>query len=380
LRPRIAVNLLLAAVVTAGTLSASAKNRSQVAFVATSFKFARPVTASFGVVVREACRYAPGHDLHECVEHVFSTNDNGKTWADITPRRWPRGFYVDDVQFLDESVGWVLDVYCGGMHSYLYRTQDGGATWRRSGIAPPGCHAGAGVSVSFSDPLHGWLVDQDPAAEYAAISRTTDGGATWLGPFGSGAADRYPSTVVRLGPGRGLGTIWYSRLVGTGRYGAGYWVERPLPPTARGQDRFISLPEMFGRRGVMTASLEQSSSGQNVDLQVLTTNDGGQSWTVAARIPDSRASVCPGAAATAATPRVWWVTCRSAHKQGAVRLTKDAGATWTVHRAPRASEDLTPLDGQVAWMTASHGEGSWLFVTEDGGATWRHVRPGLARA
>jgi len=376
LRHRLVVSSVLALVFTVGPSAVSARERPPVAYVVTSVNSISPVTASFAVAVREACQYAKGHRLIGCIDRVFATHDNGGTWTEITPRRWPRQLYVDDVQFLDGSIGWIADVSCVGPYSYLYRTRDGGATWRRSEIDSPGCQAGAGVQVSFSDAAHGWLVNQNPAGEYTAISRTTDGGATWLGPFG-GAADGYPANVVRLGPGRGLGTIAHARLVGTGRYGAGHWVERPLPRTARYRDRWISLPRMFGHRGVMTASLTHSSTGRDVALEFLTTDDGGQSWTVAARIPDGRASDCPkGGAAIAPSPRVWWMTCRLADGHASVRGTTNAGASWnTAHRAPPAMEYLNPVDDRVAWAVAHHGEGLRLFVTEDGGTTWHRVRP-----
>jgi photosystem II stability/assembly factor-like uncharacterized protein len=56
----------------------------------------------------------------------------------------------------------------------IYRTIDGGVTWKRASVS--GSWQGdAGLnSVSFADSLHGWAVGGG-----GTILRTTDGGLTW---------------------------------------------------------------------------------------------------------------------------------------------------------------------------------------------------------
>jgi photosystem II stability/assembly factor-like uncharacterized protein len=50
---------------------------------------------------------------------------------------------VDDVFFLDRLHGWVVVWYVDTVRARLYRTSDGGRTWRSVEVASHGVHAGA---------------------------------------------------------------------------------------------------------------------------------------------------------------------------------------------------------------------------------------------
>lgn len=72
---------------------------------------------------------------------------------------------LDDVFFIDESIGWV-----SGENGALLKTTDGGATWAEM-------NAGTSVTLAglhFIDENTGWVV-----GDSGVIRKTTDGGQTW---------------------------------------------------------------------------------------------------------------------------------------------------------------------------------------------------------
>lgn len=95
---------------------------------------------------------------------VLATEDGGQTW-------WPRGeekVYGHAIRFLNANDGWIA-----GQHGSLYRTRDGGITWRRFENLDlrdkPYLFA-----MDFVDSMHGWIV-----GEHGTILRTGDAGETW---------------------------------------------------------------------------------------------------------------------------------------------------------------------------------------------------------
>ena len=64
-------------------------------------------------------------------QKMFWTSDAGQTWSDISPAL-PSGAAVQDVQFIDSELGWVLFTTLnpeGGALFHLAHTTDGGITW-----------------------------------------------------------------------------------------------------------------------------------------------------------------------------------------------------------------------------------------------------------
>ncbi len=92
---------------------------------------------------------------------ILKSTDGGETWKIIS---LPESFYVDDVFFINNDVGWV----CG--EHYLFGTTDGGKNWNVQ--LYDSSHSF--YTITFSDEKLGWV------AGLSRIYNTTDGGETWL--------------------------------------------------------------------------------------------------------------------------------------------------------------------------------------------------------
>ena len=77
----------------------------------------------------------------------------------------PTDSRIDDVFFLNESMGWT---FCNGV---AYRTLDGGERWQS--FPAPGMSM---RSITFTTPSHGWIGSLNPMTPLWA---TVDSGKTW---------------------------------------------------------------------------------------------------------------------------------------------------------------------------------------------------------
>lgn len=291
-----------------------------------------------------------------------------------------------------------LVLACGTM-GQIFRTMDGGATWREvaSGTAFKlrGLSAGAGVrdhvfavgdSGTILSTLDGGLTWKpqasgtkaalnavsavDAKTAYACgasgtLLKTTDGGATWA-PLASGtnltfraisAADAQvvyaastKDTLYRSSDGGAtwkgyfLGPIEGMGVNGSGLYGV----------------------SAVNRDTVFVSALDVHNSIPKG--WVYRTVDGGSNWT---RI-DSTGGI---------TYAISAVSGRTAFVSGFADMhaTQDAGATWTTRSSPKVSagyvqsnDAVSAVDAQTAFATGSFG---MILATADGGQTWA-PRPG----
>lgn len=95
---------------------------------------------------------------------VGKTQDGGQTWrvSTVPHIAGNGGFGVPTVFFTDENTGFV-----GLEGNKLYRTDDGGETWK-------GLIGKAGAAIRFADPGVGWSM-----VGYKTLAYTTDGGRKW---------------------------------------------------------------------------------------------------------------------------------------------------------------------------------------------------------
>ena len=244
---------------------------------------------------------------------LFHTTDGGVTWA--TSYIPNRALYVDQVQFLDATTGWVLanGSYKKGKYYYtdwrLYRTDDGGATWKwlwtRKAVpvdefqfisATRGWFAGGnkvyttanggksltdqhadkkitGISAKlvdllglrFSDAQNGWVCGGNSGGFTKPIMlRTTNGGKTWR--------------AVKSGlPKNGVTDVWFDNA------STGYALAGGLYKTTNGGNSWrrirrvsgesYDLVQSFGTQGVRMIGSAQ-------DNAVFTSTDGGATWQV----------------------------------------------------------------------------------------------------
>lgn len=117
---------------------------------------------------------------------VLRTEDRGRTWEDVSPGGDTGTLEFRDVEAFDADRAVVLSIGPGG-DSRVYRTTDGGQTWRRTfqnadPLAFYDC-------MGFWDARHG-LALSDPVDGKFRVARTSDGGASWsvVDPAGMPAA------------------------------------------------------------------------------------------------------------------------------------------------------------------------------------------------
>lgn len=103
--------------------------------------------------------------LDRTTRHMYVTADAGARWqASSLP--------IAAASFVDARNGFGFLTEGAGQPRTIYRTADGGLTWRPAGSGPPNLGG-----LVFVDVLHGIGMVSD--AGHATVYRTADGGATW---------------------------------------------------------------------------------------------------------------------------------------------------------------------------------------------------------
>jgi photosystem II stability/assembly factor-like uncharacterized protein len=239
------------------------------------------------------------------------------------------------------SAGWLL------ANQRLYRTADSGGHWQE--ITPPGLGERSIAAVAFPTAADGRLIlsGADAAGQPTYdIATTADGGASWdvrrLALFTPGSAESYAAGVSL---------------------------------------QFIDL-----LHGWLTV---RRATGSSWDLGALFhTDDGGQTW--------ARLSIPAGQPVVFADPQHGWTTGPTG--SGTLYRSADGGASWTpvtgeigkVGSAAALLAGLPPagplgsvgrryalpsFSGKDGLLPAVTGEGAAtqveLYITHDGGATWR---------
>ncbi len=271
----------------------------------------------------------------------------------------------DDVFFLDEALGWVVNG-----RGEIHRTEDGGETWSL-------VHRDDEVlfrAVGFASAELGWAGNLNLTSSPrpgVALFQTTDGGDTWRN-----VTERIdgPEPV-------GLCGIWVvdeERVYAVGRWngpavflrtedGGESWTSSSLAPRMTGAvdvhffDRDRGL--VVGGRGVGPSKEEQDASR----TVILATEDGGRSWE------ERYVSDLEGTWAWKISfpePDVGYVAVQGPAPEGRVLKTEDGGRSW---RALTVA-DSVGFSG-IGFATTERGwvTGGKDYRTTDGGETWEEV-------
>lgn len=279
----------------------------------------------------------------------------------------------DDIFFINARVGW----YVNGTGK-IYKTTDGGATWTKQ-LDQPGTYFRC---IAFLDEKRGFAANigteyYPNVTDTTPLYETRDGGATWT------AVTKITGPAVKglcaiWAKGR---TVWAAGRVGGPAFlmiskdGGETWTSSDLSS----QTGMILDILFFDDQNGVLCGATSSSSAQSHAL-ILTTADGGKTWTK--RYESARLYEITWKASFP-TRKVGYVTIQNynpdkAVSQRYVAKSTDGGMTWS--EVPLVNEHAVRefgigfADERTGWVGTTTGG----FETRDGGATWKPVEMGKA--
>jgi photosystem II stability/assembly factor-like uncharacterized protein len=291
----------------------------------------------------------------------------------------------DDIYFVNENVGW----YVNGAGK-IFRTKDGGTTWQLQ-LDQPGTYFRC---VAFIDDQHGFAGNIGPGyfpgvTDGVPLYETVDGGETWKAVttiegkpiVGLCALQVLNEEFVNAGK---LETR--TRIIGVGRVGGP--TAMIVSDDAGATWQHIAIKDhaamafdvhFFNRNdGFIAASTSSDVTESNA--LILSTNDGGKTWTKAWQSKRPYELTWKIAFPTG---NVGYVTIQSYNPDPSVTdrfvaKTIDGGKTWSeiplVSDAKVREFGIAFLDENIGWVGAVPNG----FQTTDGGVTWQAIEMGNA--
>jgi photosystem II stability/assembly factor-like uncharacterized protein len=314
---------------------------------------------------------------------IVRTNDGGLSWYNVTPPEVTETGYNVRLVALDVNYAWlqIPDFNNFPNGGFLHRTGDGGLNWTKS--APPF----SGGDLEFLDESNGWmLADLGVGAGSNAVAayRTTDGGANWtlaytndpnqanagdslpLGGLKSGLAPVNMQTAFVYGVTYAPGTAYLFRTDDGGETWAQV-TSLSLPEGAENAELSIDQLEFLTPNdALMTVRVTSDES----KLAVYTSTDAGDTWSLTPTLIPNGGS----ADFLSATQAV-------IYNGEQFYVTRDAARTWNtispdiVFGDTFARMDFVNLSsGWVLTFDPATNQSS-LYRTADGGSTWLPVFP-----
>lgn len=109
---------------------------------------------------------------------LYLTQDHGKTWTNISPAasiQFPNSLeFGKDLFFIQSENGWIVRSSLGTGEAIVLRTVDSGLTWKMSTLPDTSSVS----AIYFTDSEHGWILSED-SNQLKTLFRTVDGGASW---------------------------------------------------------------------------------------------------------------------------------------------------------------------------------------------------------
>lgn len=352
----------------------------------------RLVSPGFGYVVAQRTVQGGGAYKTQIRVLVF---DNGD-WRDASPPAlrkpsFPRDGVdaVDDVAFFGRRDAWLATFDCATAGVHLYRTSDGGRSWRSLGT-PSGhsCSAPGTTFLSFVDARHGWMEPVSPTGPAGSLDETTDGGRSWKhvtnGP-GDGAGRFLPCLAPIRFVSASAGWLGRCDEARGGVFSTADGGRRWKHAAIEVRDGRFDVPWFHGRDGVEAATVGSGPVGRSGQTRAVTfsvTRDGGRAWATRSTRPIAS---CPLSAyttdswpASVVNSRVWWIV--SGRNRPSVQITADGGRTWRTVAArglsatPCSVLRVSAASPKAAWVVARIGRSNTaLYRTVDGGRDWQRV-------
>lgn len=281
-------------------------------------------------------------------------------FRDITPRNIAG--WLGDVEFLDHRAGWISANDCAMGRGSVMQTADGGSRWRRVTTRfSHSCAAGARSDLEFVDRDHGWIVTVEPTGPGSRLYRTRDGGRTWRQV---GTRRGEVRQVEFTSPTTGWG-VWAPPPGGPGPLYATVDAGRSWHAVERLPRGHYGVPVFHERHGVVAVAVRWA-------VLVYRTSNGARSWRLAGRLRFG--GPLSGHDLSSPAPGVWWITTRSKRTRF-LAVTSNGGRSWrrTEIDLPGRRQGFHLV--ATSARTALASPGGRLFRTRDAGRTWTPVRP-----
>jgi photosystem II stability/assembly factor-like uncharacterized protein len=269
-------------------------------------------------------------------EKVYRTSDGGRTWQSFSaPMHNIAAGAGDVLQFVTPTKGFLMDTEPTAPAATLYRTSDGGASWHRVATMQPERRGGRGVLPTLGrfefEPggTTGWLSNNLIGSR---LYRTTDGGRSWRPvrlPAPVGAIRGLPALFGRtlVEPVTiGAGAATASLRVYVSKDGGATWsLASALPDAARPSCGNAPLPT-----SIATPSAWWAAAFRNHQAVAYRTMDAGAHWSALATPAPVSAGFCgPDQIAAPTASRAWLVTPGTAGtNETRIYATTNAGSTW----------------------------------------------------
>jgi photosystem II stability/assembly factor-like uncharacterized protein len=315
---------------------------------------------------------------------LYRTEDGGATWKSIMPTFDTASWRILSVFFLDSDRGWALlrlnDRYVA------YSTVNGGADWSAVDLGTKKDQAGPSLSVwdgqiFFVNSLEGWIdfTTSGPHSNSlkSELFMTSDGGRTWAAPESQGEPP--PGQIRFISPAEGwLLSRSRTELLVT-RDGAKSWQQVSLsPPTsARASGQAIyDLPTFKDSKNGFLPVIYGGSSVQKSVAVLYATVDGGENWKpdrTLAKIGD----VPLGDFVSTAMVGSSWIAANTAEGKNPTIIQVASGATVEAHVTPAyfGAQQLSFVSLMRGWVLLKGGR---LLSTTDGGTTWTELSAGAS--
>jgi hypothetical protein len=283
----------------------------------------------------------------------------------------------DDAFALDANHLWLgfVDIERGGSPSFLERSADGGAHWRRGPFVGHDFHAGSADNVTFTTPEDGWQMAYSLVAEFAKLLHTDDAGAHWSPVASNRSRQRIPLAEgsVTVTPDGGLWQLppgWFvpeTRLMHS-TDGGRDWVKIAAPP---GFPQGADVDTLSQVDGVLLMPFFVPAGRHRGRFGVLSYRDGRWSRSSTLTLRGTAATYDDMTIAVSGVDD--WIIRPDVGPHPRLLTTENSGRSWTVHRVPRrvdGKDDDSPL-------TAEPG-GSALLINDysapSANGPWRRVR------
>ncbi len=311
---------------------------------------------------------------------VFRTTDNGETWVPITDGKVPLGS-IGSIAVADSDPN---IVYVGtgsdGVRSNVstgrgvYKTTDGGGSWDFVGLYDVG-QIGA-VRIHPADPNTVWVAangDIFKPTSDRGIYKTTDGGATWRKTLF--VSDSTGAMDVELQPGNpDVVYAWMSRIerkpwtIISGSLEGGFY--KSTDGGESWNNIRNGLPaELIGKGNLAVTAAKPDRIFALVEAKpgggFYRSDDFGESWVMMSDNPGmiQRPFYYTTLGADPTNADVVYGGAEGFYKS------TDGGATWSTLRTPHGDNHdiwVSPIDGNIM-VQANDGGGN---VSTDGGRTW----------